>query len=175
MNRILIVGTSGSGKSTLARQLSEKLSIPHIELDNLQFAPEWQMVPDAVLIERVAEVVAGERWILDGSYGKIRHMTWPPADTLIWLDYPKWVVMWRVVKRTARRVITRERLWDVGNVERLNKTFSRESIIWWAWITYDRRRRQYPEYLAEPAHAHLTVIHHRTPRATRRWLQALVP
>jgi adenylate kinase family enzyme len=42
MERIAIVGTSASGKTTLAKALSRALRIPHIELDALNWLPDWK-------------------------------------------------------------------------------------------------------------------------------------
>ncbi|BAY82343.1 hypothetical protein NIES267_18220 [Calothrix parasitica NIES-267] len=37
--RICVIGTSGAGKTTLALQVSQKLNIPHFELDSLFWEP----------------------------------------------------------------------------------------------------------------------------------------
>ncbi len=85
--RINVVGVTGSGKTTLARRLSDRLDIPHVELDALFWGPGWTETPDDVFRERVRQALAGERWVVDGNYSRIRDIIWPRADTIIWLDY----------------------------------------------------------------------------------------
>lgn len=173
MQRVIVIGTSGSGKTTLARQLAQRMGWPHIELDNLHWEANWQQADEETLTARVTAAMTPESWVMDGNYGKISHLTWPRADTIIWLDYPRWLVMWRVIRRTARRVLTREKLWEAGNVEDLNAVFGKDSIIAWAWNTYERRRSSYPELFEKPEHAHLTVIRFESPRQADAWLKQI--
>ncbi len=171
--RITVVGTSGSGKTTLARQLYQRLALTHIELDALHWLPGWQEAPLELLRSRVQGAVASGSWTIDGNYSKVRDLVLSRADTLIWLDYSLAMIMGRVVRRTLKRTLTREKLWG-GNREGLRQAFlSRDSIIWWALTTYKRRRSDYLKMLASPAYAHLTILHFHSPRQTRRWLEKL--
>ena len=76
---MVVVGTSGCGKSTLAARLSGPLRAPHIELDALYWGPGWTPRPEAEFHRRIAEVIAGDRWIVDGNYGVARQLVWPHA------------------------------------------------------------------------------------------------
>ncbi|HEX7736700.1 MAG TPA: AAA family ATPase [Ktedonobacteraceae bacterium] len=170
MRRIVVVGTSGSGKTTLARQLGRALGIPAVELDALHWEPNWQTAEAAVLRERVAEALSGEAWVVDGNYNKLRDLTWGRADTVIWLDYNLRVVMSRVIMRTFRRAFSGEELWN-GNRERLeNALLSKNSIILWALQTHRKNRLRYEQLANQPEYAHLTIVRHRSPRATSVWL-----
>jgi adenylate kinase family enzyme len=40
--RIVVVGTSGAGKTTLARRIADRLQLPHIELDAINWQSEWR-------------------------------------------------------------------------------------------------------------------------------------
>jgi adenylate kinase family enzyme len=171
--RIVVVGTSGAGKTTLARQLAAKLGFPHVEIDALYWGPDWTQATPEQLQERVAGALSGDRWVIDGTYSRVRPYVWARATTIIWLDYSLPLIMTRLVRRTAHRVVFRKELWS-GNRESLRKTlFTKDSILWWALTTYKRRRRDYPPLLALPEHAHLEVIHFQSPRAANRWLKAL--
>ncbi len=174
MRRIVIVGTSGSGKTTLASQLATLLDISHVELDALQWQPGWTPLDKDVFRERLAEALSGDGWVVDGNYFGYRDLTHVRADTLIWLDYPLPLVLWRVSVRTARRLIQRTELWN-GNRERLRSVFSRDSIILWALTSYGRNRRRYRQMMAspDPDIAHLQIIHLRSPRAAANWLRNL--
>ena len=47
----------------------------------------------------LAQVLAGERWIIDGNYGSILPMKLERADTVIWLNYPTSLCLKRVITR----------------------------------------------------------------------------
>ncbi len=173
MRRIIVIGTTGSGKTTTARVIAQRLRIPHIELDALNWEPNWTEAPRDIFRQRVSEAVAGEDWVVDGNYSNSRDLVWPRADTAVWLDFPLWVILWRLFRRTIARTLTQEELWS-GNRERMRTVFfSRDSIFLWALHTYRRRRRSYPLLLGEPEHAHLGVIRLRSSRAAASWLSAL--
>ncbi|MBD1913494.1 MULTISPECIES: adenylate kinase [unclassified Leptolyngbya] len=170
--RISIVGTSGSGKSTLASALASRLQLPHIELDQLHWLPNWTPRELEDFRARVDTAIAGEQWVIDGNYSKVRDRIWPRANLIVWLDYPRWVVMGRLLKRTARRVLTRQELWN-GNRENLHTALlDRDAVLFWAWRTHSKHRRTYPEQLARPEYAHLSIVRLRSPRETERWLKS---
>jgi adenylate kinase family enzyme len=170
LQRIVVVGTTGSGKTTLAGQLSERLDSPHIELDELNWGPNWTMRPDDVFRTAVDEATSGDRWVLDGNYSRMRDIVWSRADTIVWLDYPLLLILWRLWWRTLRRWYRREILWN-NNRERLWEHFSsRNSLFLWALSTYKRRKRDYSNLLGGSEYSHLTVFHFHWPSQTNRWL-----
>jgi len=172
MERIVVVGTSGSGKTTLARCLAKRLDIPHIELDALYWKPNWVGSPTDVFRQCVKEAVSGKRWVVDGNYSKTRDIVWVRADTIVWLDYPLWILLWRIFKRGIRRSITRENLWGTGNRETLYRHFfTHDSMILWVLKTYRKRRREYPILFTQPEYAHLRVVKLRSRRETEYWVE----
>ena len=173
LNRILVVGTTGSGKTTMASRLAAKLDIPHTELDSLNWGPDWTMRPNEEFRALVDQASNGDRWVIDGNYSRIRDITWPRADTIVWLDYSLPRVLWRLWWRTIRRTLTQQDLWS-GNRERLyTHFFTRDSLFLWALQTYKRRRREYPALLALPENSHLTLMCFRNPSQANRWLVSL--
>ena len=79
-----------------------------------------------------------------GNYGQVRDLVWRAADTLIWLDLPFPLVMWRLLRRTVGRVLSRQDLWGTGNRETFRTAFlSRHSILLWAIKTHDRNRQRF--------------------------------
>ncbi|MBD2120744.1 AAA family ATPase [Trichocoleus sp. FACHB-262] len=172
MQRISVVGTTGSGKTTLARHISQRLNIPHVELDALHWNPNWSESATDVFCSRVAEALSGDRWVVDGNYSEVRNLTWSSADTLVWLDLPFSTTFGRLLRRTVRRVVTQEELWS-GNRETLTKALSQDSILLWLFRTYHKRRREYPVLLQQPEYAHLKIIHLRSPQVAQTWLKEL--
>jgi len=172
MKRLVVVGITGSGKTTLSRTLAARLGYPHVELDALHWDPNWTPAPREVFRARIAEGLTTENWVADGNYSASRDLVWGAADTLVWLDYPLRVILTRLLRRTLRRGVTGEVLWN-GNRERLTFLFTRDSLILWALQTHPRYRREFPLALARPEFAHLQVVRLGSPQATETWLRTV--
>ena len=170
--RILILGRTGSGKTTLARELAAAVDVPHVELDALYFGPGFSTVPLPVLRERTAAAIAGERWVTDGNKSAVRDLVWPRADTVVWLDYPVAVSLWRLGKRALWRtsVLTTEASQTGDKAGLPKQMFSAAKGVLTALRSHRGQRRAYPKMFAEPRNQHLAVVRLRSPRATRRWL-----
>lgn len=143
LERVLVIGTTGAGKSTFAERLARLLDQPHVELDELYWDADWQ----AKSVERFRELalaaVAEPRWVVDGNYGVVRDALWPRATTVIWLNYGCATVLFRLLRRTLGRALSRRQLWH-GNRESLRRSFfSRDSILVWGFTTFHRRRRAF--------------------------------
>jgi adenylate kinase family enzyme len=153
MRRIVVFGTTGSGKTTLAHRLAEATGLRVVELDALFWGRDWQPVPPDLFRYRVECEIGEGDWIVVGNYGQVRDLVWRPADTLIWLDLPLPLVMWRLLRRTVWRVATRQDLWGTGNRETWRTAFlSRHSILLWALKTHGRNRQRFAlecEFLAK--------------------------
>jgi adenylate kinase family enzyme len=134
MNRIAIVSGPGAGKTTLARALG----LPHVELDALWWGPGWRPVPLEVFRSRVQEAADGDNWVIEGFYVEEAGVpiVWPRADTLVWLDLPRWRCVPRAVRRTSRQVLGRVALWN-GNRQRAS-SLTPTSVwrLWCRWPSY---------------------------------------
>jgi adenylate kinase family enzyme len=172
MNRFVIVGSTGSGKTTLARELSRRVDAPHIELDALNWGPNWTAATTDDFRAKVAEAVSAERWVVEGNYQAVRDLVWPRADCIVWLDYSLPLVLRRLLRRTMRRIFTAEPCCN-GNRESLRMALSKDSILLWALQTYHRRRREFPPLLAERAAAGTCIVEHKTPAETKAWLETV--
>ncbi len=164
--RILVTGPTGSGKTTMARQLSERLHLPHGELDALYWGPDWTMQAD--FLEQVDSRIAQDQWIVEGGYVNATRNAWPKADLVVWLDYPFPVVLWQLAARILRRRIRDERMFN-GNRESLRRhAFSRDSLILWLFQTYGKRRALALELGRDHPHVPLTRLHSR--KESEVWL-----
>jgi len=99
MQRVLLIGPCGSGKSTLARELAPLMRLPLVHMDQLGWQAGWVETVKAELNARLAEVVAGEEWLIEGNYGSTLAPRLARADTVIYLDFPIRLCLWRLAKR----------------------------------------------------------------------------
>jgi len=101
MDRILIVGCAGVGKSTFARRLAGITGLPLVHLDQHYWQPGWRETAPEDWSRKVRDLTAAPSWIMDGNYGGTLPIRLARADTVIHLDFPRRVCLWRVLKRTA--------------------------------------------------------------------------
>lgn len=173
--RLIVIGTTSSGKSTLARRLAERLGLDFVELDALHWQANWTPARLEDFRASVEKATSSGAWVVAGNYHVVRDLIWPQAEAVIWLDYPFHVVFWRLLMRTIHRWVTQEELWN-GNREKFwwhLKLWSEESLFHWLFKTYWRRKRETPLLLSRPEHAHLKLIHLKSPRQAEDWLAAM--
>ena len=163
MNRIIVVGTTGSGKSRVARAIAEKLCIPYIEMDRLFWKPNWVEPPLEEFLKKVEEAVVPARWVLNGNYGKTHNLTWPQADTVVWIDYPFLITFYQNFSRALARATNRKELWPgTGNKESIVSLFSKKSILLWLIKTYKPNRQRYLSRMKDHQFTHIKFIHLRS-------------
>ncbi len=170
-SRVFVFGASGCGKTRFAKQLAERLSVPHVELDSLLWGPAWTMRDDAAYLAATAAVVPEPGWVIEGTFRPdVAHTVWPHADTVVWLDFRFTLVAARLLRRTIRRAVTRERLWH-GNVEPLRDLVGRGSLLAWLWQSYPKIPGEVSEFEAEMVSP--TAVFHRftTPKEAKKWLR----
>jgi adenylate kinase family enzyme len=101
VERVLIIGPCGAGKSTLAAALGARLALPVHHLDRIKWQPGWIEGSNEDLERKLSDIVAGERWLIDGNYGGSLGLRLPRADTVIYLDYPIRLCVVRLLRRIA--------------------------------------------------------------------------
>ena len=162
----IIASASGNGKTTLGRLLAERLRVPFVELDGLVHGPGWAETSDAELRQLLEPTLAGDGWVIDGTYQKkLGELIIASADTIVWLDLPLRVWFLRLIRRTYRRQRHQEILWN-GNRESLkNAVWGRDSLFGWALQSHFQRRRRWPRELSA-----YPVVRLRTPLEVERFL-----
>ncbi|HJU94119.1 MAG TPA: DNA topology modulation protein [Pyrinomonadaceae bacterium] len=135
MKRVLVIGPGGSGKSTFARRLGQILDIEVKHLDRYYWRGGWTKPSEEDWLNTVNELIAGDSWILDGNYGGTLPLRVERCDTIIFLDMPRLLCVWRVTKR--RLLYRKHSRPDMaeGCAEKLDREF-----ISWVW-NYSRRSR----------------------------------
>lgn len=173
--RIVVVGATGCGKSTLAERLSKKLELETIELDALYWKPDWVGSSDEEFRAKVEAATRTPGWVLAGNYSVTRDIVWPRAEAVVWLDYPLFLVMGRLLRRIWGHWRTQELMWGT-NRETFwvhFKLWSKDSLVNWLFQSYWRRKRTYPQFFARPEHAHLKVFRFMHPREMEAWFETL--
>lgn len=137
MKRIVVIGSGGSGKSTFSRRLGEVTGLPVVHLDRLYWHPGWVKTEESKWKEILEREIAKPQWIMDGNFGGTREMRMAAADTIIILDLPRRVCLYRILKRTL--------IYRGGSrpdmAEGCHERFDLEFIFWvWNYPRDGRRR-----------------------------------
>ncbi len=102
MKRVVVIGSGGSGKSTFSRRLGEATGLPVIHLDSHFWRPNWERTPVDEWEKQVSDMVRADSWIMDGNFGGTRLIRFRACDTVILLDIPRHICLYRVIKRAIK-------------------------------------------------------------------------
>jgi adenylate kinase family enzyme len=171
-DRILVYGVTGSGKSTAAAAIGRRTGLPVTLVDELTWLPGWVPVEASVQRELIGKVVAGERWVMDSSYGDWLGFVLPRTQLVVGLDYPRWLSLARLVRRTVAGAITKEPRCN-GNIETWLHMLSRKSIVRWHFQSFARKRARMRAWAAAPDGPEVLLF--RRPRDLEAWLATLAP
>ncbi|MEL6242047.1 MAG: AAA family ATPase [Pseudomonadota bacterium] len=166
MRRVMIVGGPGSGKSTLARALGERTGLAVHHMDHIHWMPGWQQRPREARRIMATEIENSDHWIFEGGFSTTFEHRASRADTLIWLDLPAGLRIWRVTKRLVRHWGRGRPDMAPGCIEGLHgETFAFYIYIW-------RTRQSHRARLQTliDTHPHLSVHHLRSFRAVDQYL-----
>ncbi|MEQ9003114.1 MAG: hypothetical protein RIE74_06070 [Pseudomonadales bacterium] len=180
MRRIHVMGNSASGKSTLGARLADMLDVPFVELDALNWLPNWvglNATDPETFDRRLRDATAGDGWVAAGSYTTFSQRAfWDRLQVVIWLDLPRWLVLWRMFRRSWRRWRTRELLWGT-NYEQFWPQFfvwrKSESLLWWIWTQHHRKRRDMLRMMADPRWRHIRFVRLTSVPETESFLESL--
>jgi adenylate kinase family enzyme len=173
MKKVIIIGSSGAGKTVLAQALSRKLSIPHVELDSIHHQDNWQPIDKNEFVSVVNKLTSKDSWIFCGNYFSILGIEfWKKADTIIWCDYSFPLVLRRLLRRTVRRVFTKQLLWN-GNRETFLVNFlSNDSVILWMMRSWNKQKKRYGPLFSHPkVLPGIDLVRLKSPRATVAFLK----
>ena len=162
MQRVLVIGSPGSGKSTLAAELAHRTGLPLIHLDQEHWRPGWVQPSKEDWLHQLRGLAARDRWIMDGNYSGSLEMRLERADTVVNLEFPAWLCVWRLLKRvTTSRGRVRPDMAE-GCPEQFNLGF----VFYTAAFPCTRRKRTF----ARLAGFKGKIIRLRNPADARRFL-----
>lgn len=168
--RILVYGVTGSGKSTAAERIGARTGLPVTLVDELTWLPGWVPVAEDRQRELIADIVAGDRWVLDSAYGAWLDVVLPRVELVVGLDYPRWFSFQRLVRRTVSGAVTGAPRCN-GNVESWRHMAGDDSILRWHFRSFQRKRERIRCW--EAATDGPPVLRVRSARELEAWIAGL--
>ncbi len=153
MKRVLVIGPGGAGKTTLAKAMAQRTGMPLIHLDALYWSSGWTPTPNEEWDRRVAELVARDTWVMDGNYGRTLPMRLAACDTVVFLDLPRTVCIWRIIRRRLQHRGRARPDLPADCPEQVTWEF-----VWWIWTYRRRRRPAVLRQLAAVAHEKRVIV-----------------
>lgn len=155
MRKILIIGSCGAGKSALAQEISRRLSLPLISLDQQYWRPGWVRTPRDEWRAKVAELVSGESWIIEGNYQSTFDLRFPACDTVIWLDFNRFLCFWRAIKR---RILKNR----ADKLDACDEKIDFKLVKWILWDYPGQGQKRIQEFLRKHNDKKIIIIRSRT-------------
>ena len=165
MHRVLVIGPCGAGKSTLSVGLGEKLVLPVHHMDQLNWQRGWVESSKDEIREKLTGIIATDRWLIDGNYGGTLGERLERADTVVYLDYPLRLCVWRLV----RRIFQYHGRTRPDMTEGCPERFDLEFLIY--VLRWNAGPRVRTEQILRPFKS--KVIRLKNPQALSRWLVTL--
>jgi adenylate kinase family enzyme len=170
MKKVAVFGNAGGGKSTLSRKISEIIGLPLHVLDKIQYQSSGVAVPAAEYQRIHAQILATERWIIDG-FGCMETL-WlrlDAADSLVFVDLPLYLHFWWVTKRMLTGGFNPPVGWP-ENSPILKSSIDSYRVL---WLCDRYLTPKYREYIVN-AQSIKDVYHLRTPLEINRFLASIL-
>lgn len=167
MKRVLIIGSSGAGKSTFAGKLGEKTKIEVVHLDKIHWRPNWVEPSKDEWRAIVAEAIKRDSWIMDGNYSGTIEMRVASCDTVIFLDMPRLVCIYRILKRVAKYYGKNRPDMAEGCREQFDWKF-----LVWVW-NYPNRSKPKIEKILDEHQDEKTIVRLKSKQAVENFLTNL--
>lgn len=98
--RIVVVGANGAGKTWLAGRIATALDLPLYHNDALALTTGWARRPSGNVVEARTRIADSTAWVLEGGPSTLSDAVLARVQVIIWLDIPRHLRFWRVLKRT---------------------------------------------------------------------------
>jgi adenylate kinase family enzyme len=135
MKKVIIIGSCGAGKSTFAKKLAECMGLEIIHLDQEYWKPNWVRTDSNIFREKVKGLLRKDSWIMDGNYRSTMDIRIAKSDTIIFLDFSRWICLYRILKRRLRNN-------RVDTLNCCNEQITYELIKWIIWTFPSTNRKE---------------------------------
>lgn len=166
MRRVIVIGCAGSGKSTFSRRLGEVTGLKVHHLDAYYWSPGWEAADPESFDRIVTDLTAADNWIIDGNYSRTLDMRLKRSDTVILFDFPRYLCLYRVVKRRLQYHGRSRADMGEGCKEKIDLAFLK-----WIWHFRKLNRPKLLNRLEQVRHSQDVVVF-RSPRDVRAYLKA---
>ena len=103
MKKIIVIGCSGSGKTTFSEKLRDKLGLPLFYLDAIWHKPDRTHISREEFDSKLSDILAQDKWIIDGNYSRTLERRIAAADTVFLFDLPTQICLDGVVSRIGKK------------------------------------------------------------------------
>jgi hypothetical protein len=134
--------------------------------------PNWTKRDPSELQALLQEELTKGSVVIDGNYAS-KGVSPSPGDVIVFLDYPRWLVISRLIRRSLARVILRKDLWS-GNREEFRFLISPDpelNPILFAYLTHGDRLSRYTKLIHDSTHTENCTI--KNPKQLRKLLGVL--
>ncbi len=167
MKKIILIGSGGAGKSTLARKLGDALGIEVIHLDKLHWLPNWTQPSKDDWRKTVEQLLEKDEWVIDGNFNSTMELRMAASDTVIYLDFPRMICIYRALKRVLKYYNKTRPDMGEGCKEKLDFEF-----LHWVW-TFSKKVKPKIEERLKKLGDDKAIIRLQSPRAVEDFLRSL--
>ena len=96
-SRLIVTGQIGCGKTTLAKEISTRLGLTHLAIDDFHSDPD----PKLSAAKAASSIVGG--WVAEANVWQIPQAIWETSDLAVFLDYANAVHYLRIIRRCFRK------------------------------------------------------------------------
>jgi hypothetical protein len=172
--RFAIIGVPGTGKTTFARKMARQFGLPHIELDEIYWGPNWQPISRELFHQRLQKIADQNRdWIIDGSFPEDRDVVWKTGVILVWLDYSLPRVFWQMVGRVLHRFLRHEPLYGGNRATLRTGMWDLIAPLKCRFLKGSHHRPTIEHFFNDPQFAHLERVRLLTPTDADAYLVSL--
>ncbi len=175
--RIRVIGNAGAGKSTLARAPAVRLGLRFLDRDALVWRPGWVLTARDERLEVLEAATRDGGWTYDGHLRRDHadeQLVLERCDTIVWLDFARWMIAASVTARGVRRLFTGEPA-PGGSRETWRSLLAPELNTRYAWTSHKRLQREYEALFDREASGPRGLLRFQRRGAVNRWFASLTP
>ncbi len=171
LHKIAVIGDTGAGKTTFALSLAQRFNLPYYSSDSYRFTNGIKR-PDSDFLDDVRKIVSQGTWVFDSAHTISGPIVWPRADVVIYLKFSIRILLYRVLKRALRRLLTGER-YDDGRKENVAHLFGKDGWITTFYPRLREKREKYEYYFNQIGKDTIPLIVLSNPHEAKRYLEEL--